>query len=94
MSGKSCVKINVIGHVQGVGFRDFAKKQAQSFQVEGLIQNLDDNKVSISACGLSDALDKFIEQIYKGPKKSSVQNVEVEPISSHKDFRGVFRIIE
>lgn len=91
---KQCVKIRVLGKVQGVGFRKFTQKQAQSFQIEGYVQHLDDGVLTIWACGPTDNLDKFIEQVYKGPATSSVQDVTVEPCASGKDFRGVFRIIE
>jgi len=90
---KQCVKMHVTGKVQGVGFRDFAQKQAQILQIEGAIQNVDNGEVSILACGSSSNLDTFIEQMYKGSPASKVLNVAVEPFLNNKDFRGVFRII-
>jgi acylphosphatase len=91
---KQCVKIHVVGKVQDVGFRKFTQKQAQIFQIEGYVQNLENGALTIWACGLTENLDQFIAQTYKGPTASSVQDVTVEPCANSKDFRGVFRIIE
>lgn len=91
---KQCVKIHVSGKVQGVGYRSYVQKYAQKLEIEGSVQNLDDGIVSILACGASDKLDEFIDQVYKGTSSTKVQDVVVEPIMQLKDLRGVFRIIE
>jgi len=91
---KQCVKIHVMGKVQGVGYRSYVQKYAQKLAIEGFVQNLDDGAVTILACGTSDKLDQFIDEVYKGSASTKVQDVAVEPVMQIKDFRGVFRIIE
>ncbi len=90
---KQCLKITVSGNVQDVGYREFVKKSAQKYTIEGTIQNMEDGGVVIYACGLSEDLDNLIDSIYKGTSLSEVKDVLIEPFIKEKDFRGVFRII-
>ena len=90
---KRCVRIIVSGVVQGVFYRDFARESASKLGVEGSIQNQEDGSVIIFACGLAECLDDFIDLLYQGSSKSSVENVFVAPLSLNKEFRGVFRVI-
>jgi acylphosphatase len=90
---KQSVKIVVKGVVQGVFYRVFAQKQAEQFGIEGTAQNSDNGSVVIYASGFSEKLDEFIDSLYQGSSKSTVQDVIVEPLLTKKDFRGVFRVI-
>ena len=90
---KRCIKIVVSGKVQGVFYREFVQKSAIKLGVEGSAQNQEDGTVVIYACAISEALDDFIDQLYKGSTKSKVENVVVSPLPSDKEFRGVFRVI-
>lgn len=90
---KRCIKIIVCGVVQGVFYRNFVQKSAEQLGVEGSVQNQDDGKVIIYACGVADVLDDFIDLLYQGSSKSAVQNVAVSPLNKDKNFRGVFRVI-
>jgi acylphosphatase len=74
-------------------YRQFAKRHAEKFDLEGTVRNLDDGSVEILASGPSDKLDDFIDLLYKGSAKSKVENVIVEPLIEQRDFRGVFRVI-
>ena len=89
---KRCLKIIVTGKVQGVSFRKFVKKEADGFSVQGTVQNNNNGSIVIHACGESEALDKFIDQLYKGPK-SKITEIKIETVPTTKDFRNVFRII-
>ena len=91
---KQCVRIIVSGKVNGNGYSEFVRKNAQKLYIEGTVQSNDESKnVVISACGSSDDLDTLIDFLYKGTSTSKVKEIQVEPLISMKDFRGVFRII-
>jgi len=90
---RKCVKIKVVGKVQGVFYRKFVSEHAIKMGIEGTIQNVDDGSVLIFACGLADQLDDFIDMLYEGSSKSKIQDVLVEPLVQEKYFRGVFRTI-
>ncbi len=90
---KKCVKIKVLGKVQGVGYRTFIQKSAAKLSIEGTIRNESDGSVFMLAYGPSDKLDDLIDFVYKGSAKSKIEDVIVEPMIKEKDFRGVFRLI-
>ena len=76
--------ILVEGRVQGVGYRRFAQKLADSLQVSGWARNLLDGRVEIFAEGLGDKLDAFCEGLKKGPSFARVAEIiarSVEPTS-------------
>ncbi|MCK4651175.1 acylphosphatase [Candidatus Babeliales bacterium] len=90
---KRCVRIKVLGKVQGVFYRRFVQKNAEKIDIEGTIQNESDGGILVYACGLKEKLDDFIDILYKGSTQSKVSEVIVEPMSEKRDFRKVFRII-
>lgn len=71
------VHITVSGKVQGVFFRDFAKKQADALGLTGWAKNTDDS-VEIVAEGDKSKLRDFIIECQKGPPLGKVENVEYE----------------
>lgn len=91
---KQCVIITVSGKIQGVGYRKYVQDHAQKLDIEGIVQNCEEeNKVLIKACGQSTQLDSFIDLLYKGTKTSRIDDITVEPLLQEKNFREVFRII-
>lgn len=91
---KRCIKIKVLGKVQGVAYRSFVQKFATKLGIEGTVQNMEDKKtVIIFACAVSEKLDELIDLLYEGTKESEVEDVQVEPLIQPKEFRGVFRVI-
>jgi acylphosphatase len=90
---RKCLKVTVQGKVQDVSYRAFVQKHAQILGIEGTVKNVEDGSVVIYACGTSDKLDGFIDQLYKGPSAARVEDVIIEPFVNEKDFRGVFRVI-
>ena len=91
---RKCLKIKVMGKVQGVLYRHFVQKNAEKLSIEGTVQNLEDGRsVLILACGIADKLDDFIDALYEGSEKSKIEDLTTEPLAQEKNFRGVFRII-
>ena len=69
------VKIIIKGRVQGVSYRYFTLKQAQSFNISGWVKNEDNGDVGAYAEGDRESLDQFINQLRKGPSFSRVEDV-------------------
>jgi acylphosphatase len=90
---KQCLKVHVSGKVQGVGYREFVKKEAEKLGIEGTVHNSENGEVVIYACGMSNALDSLLDVLYKGTPKSNVTGINAEPFMKSREFRGVFRII-
>ncbi len=76
------IKITVYGRVQGVGYRYFAKKQAEKLQVFGFVKNMPDDSVKITAQGNEDKLNKFIDKCYDGPRNSFVTHLDLQEIET------------
>jgi len=66
----------VRGRVQGVGYRWFAQKSADSLSLSGYARNLDDGRVEVYAVGPPAKLDKLAALLYTGPRWADVRGVE------------------
>jgi acylphosphatase len=71
----------VSGRVQGVGFRYFAKRAAEAFDIRGSVRNRNDGAVEIIAEGSPENLRSFREQIQIGPSSSRVDQIVAEQLS-------------
>ncbi|MGE0631214.1 MAG: acylphosphatase [Pseudobdellovibrionaceae bacterium] len=69
-------QILVSGNVQGVGFRRYALRKAIEIHILGWVRNLVDGRVEVMAQGQVDDLQKFVNELSKGPIAGCVQNVE------------------
>ncbi len=70
-------EITVSGTVQGVGFRWFTTRQAQSYGVTGWVRNNEDGSVSVVAEGDEGSLKSFIEDLRRGPSSANVRDVNI-----------------
>ena len=68
----------ISGLVQGTGFRNFAKKEADSLKIKGYVKNLEDGRVEVAAQGNEESLGKLENILWKGPRSSDVYTVDVE----------------
>ncbi len=83
-------RFSVRGRVQGVGFRDFAQREARRLNITGYARNLPDGSVLIYAVGLEKSVKDLESMLRKGPRWAEVREVEVEETTS-QDF-GDFRV--
>lgn len=79
----------VRGKVQGVFFRDFIKKTADSLGLVGWVKNKDDT-VEIVAEGEKNALRKLLIAAKEGSPLSDVKDVEYEYLDFTGKFNGFF----
>jgi acylphosphatase len=76
------VKGFVSGRVQGVGFRYFVWRQADTQQLSGYAKNLADGRVEFLLQGDKMAVQLVLEQIRRGPSYAKVTDVEVEEVET------------
>ncbi len=76
--------IFISGFVQGVGFRQFIKKEAQNLKLKGWVKNLPDNRVEIFVEGSKENIEKLIKLCEKGPFLSEVKNITVDFLEENK----------
>jgi acylphosphatase len=62
--------------VQGVGFRWFVEKNANSIGVRGWVRNEDDGRVQVYAVGTADQKNELAALLHRGPRMAEVRGVE------------------
>jgi acylphosphatase len=84
----------VTGRVQGVGFRWWSRRQAETLGLVGWVMNGDDERsVELVAEGRPDALDEFERRLRAGPDSARVEQVDARrsPASGEFDRFGIMR---
>jgi acylphosphatase len=82
------IEATVSGKVQGVNFRSFVKKKADSLWLIGEVENVPNFKVKVIAQGSRDRLEKLIEYLWKGPFGAKVSNVDIFWRESVEEYQG------
>lgn len=93
MSHIQRVHLIVQGRVQGVFYRDTARRRAAELGLSGKVRNLMDGTVEIIAEGPRDSLDELILWAHEGPPAASVTAVDIsfsEATGEFRDFRVAF----
>jgi acylphosphatase len=73
--------------VQGVGFREFVRREAMSRGITGYVRNSDDEqRVEVVAEGEEAALDGLLAALNEGPRFSRVARVEAEYSEAGRGF--------
>ncbi len=76
----------VTGRVQGVGFREFTRREARRLGVGGYVRNLPDGRVEVVADGGGRALESLVSVLRAGPPGAWVRDVHVEWRDDHADL--------
>lgn len=88
------VKIFLTGNLDFLKYANFIAQQATALAICGSIQKFDHNTLLVYATGNSDDIENFIDTLYSSEDSSKIVNIEIKPLDEHKEFRGVFRIIQ
>jgi len=86
------VRLIVYGQVQGVFFRQSAKREADKLGLVGWVRNEADGTVEVLAVGPKNQLEKFIEWCKNGPDAAKVEKVDVDWSKGAESFDG-FEIV-
>ena len=82
----------VSGRVQGVGFRYFVKRHADSVALKGYARNLPDGRVEFLLQGEKPAVLSVLEKIHIGPSYSQVTEVKTEEIERDEISDGFYTL--
>jgi acylphosphatase len=83
----SVLRATVFGHVQGVGFRWYARGRARRFELTGRAANRADGAVEIEAEGDAAALAGFLAALREGPGRvDRIEHVVAEGTLGAHDF--------
>jgi acylphosphatase len=86
------VRVIVTGRVQGVGYRDWAEREAIARNLYGWVRNRRDGSVEVVFSGKVTVVDAMVEACRSGPHMARVENLSVANASVDPDLRG-FRTI-
>lgn len=79
----------ITGRVQGVGFRWWVRRHAQSLGLTGWVMNAaDERTVEVVAEGSSEALDELERLVRDGPPGAVVDGVEAQRAAASGEYDG------
>lgn len=83
----AALHVQVVGRVQGVGYRWFTRVNARRLQLAGWVMNRSDGTVEIAASGREEKLREFRRLLERGPDGAEVTEVrDLDAISEDLDF--------
>lgn len=89
------VNILIEGRVQGIGYRYFVKKTAESMKISGNVFNNYDGTVEINIfINTKQELEEFVQSIKSNHPMASIKNARVEIINLNPPEKEGFDIIE
>ena len=74
-------RIVVEGHVQGVGYRHFARRIALRFGVSGWVRNRRDGAVEMVVAGPADKLEAALAELRRGPLGAHVLDFRIVSVN-------------
>lgn len=89
---KELIEFIIYGKVQGVGYRLWLKRIADSMSVKGWVKNKSDGSVKGILCGSEKNIEEIIEACYEGPKFAKVERIKIIKKIIPRDISDVFVI--
>lgn len=86
-------RVVVNGQVQGVFFRDSARREAERLGLAGWVMNRRDGKVEAAFEGEAAAVDAAVAWCRRGPARAHVTDVEVREEPPERSPTRRFRVI-
>jgi acylphosphatase len=87
------VHFEVVGMVQGVGFRWFIRERARELGLAGWVRNLPTGNVEIAASGPETAVVELLEIARRGPPSAVVSGVNALPSTNLDDLPTPFTVL-
>ena len=88
MPDRERMTAQVVGRVQGVGFRWWIRSRADELQLTGWVMNDNDERVvAVVAEGDPDDLDDLERQLWQGPSGARVERVDAERGPASGEYR-------
>lgn len=88
MSDEVVFRVRVSGRVQGVGYRAWARAEADSLGLRGWVRNDSDGTVTALVAGDPETVRAFLARLEHGPPAARVTAVETSEHASPPDTRG------
>lgn len=85
-------RLRIHGRVQGVGYRDSMRREAESLGLSGWVRNCPDGTVEALVQGRQESVDRLVDWAGQGPRFAKVERVERLPASIETDAIPGFTI--
>jgi acylphosphatase len=79
------LRLIVTGRVQGVGYRDALRAEAQRYGLTGWVRNRRDGSVEAVLQGTAEGIDAAIAWARRGPALAHVTEVRIGPTSDESE---------
>jgi acylphosphatase len=83
-------EVIVAGRVQGVGYREFARRAAEAHGLAGFVRNRSDGTVEARFVGAASAIDAALADLRRGPPHGRVASLIVAARGPAPPERGFF----
>jgi acylphosphatase len=80
------IRLRIAGRVQGVGYRDFVRSEAEARGLIGWVRNRRDGTVEAMVSGVADAVDELIAACWRGPPGARVADIQIERAPADADL--------
>src|SRR4029450_11053437 len=87
------VHLEVVGRVQGVGFRWFVREAARRAGLAGWVRNCEDGRVEIAASGSDNAIAELKSVARRGPPGAHGEHVTELPLAGLDDLPRPFTVV-
>ena len=84
------MRLQIIGRVQGVGFRWFVRVIGRRLDLAGWVMNRPDGSVELAASGPQEKLDELRRAISRGPEGAIITSVK--PLDPVEDLTHPFGV--
>ena len=81
-------RVRVSGRVQGVFFRDSARRKAEELDLSGYVTNTPDGDVEALFEGPKESVEEMVRWCEQGPPDASVENVDADYEPAQGDLSG------
>jgi acylphosphatase len=85
------MRLIIAGRVQGVGFREFARREARALGLKGWVRNRADGSVEAVVMGPTQAIKDFVGKCTRGPLAAQVAHIDLERTDLPEETDFVFR---
>lgn len=85
--------VEIVGRVQGVGFRWFARELAHRLDLAGWVLNREDGAVEIAVTGDEHNVRQFLEALERGPAGAHVDKIRSLPAHGIGQLNRPFSVL-
>ena len=87
------IRFTFSGCVQGVGFRRTVANRAEKFHIKGMVKNISDGTVALTAQGFEEDVELFLTDIKQYPGGAHIESMRsssCRPDTLYRDFRIIY----